>query len=125
MEVRFNRSVCVALKAVNTDSGINVAAVAEMFLTVGARRVFCVADVAGNTFLQAVLPGAYTFMHGRITLLEDVLHVVDAHLSGRRDAALFRAETTLGHGNDRTQCVFIRRHISSCAWRVHTKQQAE
>ena len=72
----LDRTVCVALKAVNADRGIAMAAVAEMFFTADARCIRCVTHMAVNALDQAVLLVTDTLVRRFITLVKNVLHMV-------------------------------------------------
>jgi hypothetical protein len=78
----------MALETVDIDSRIAVAAVAEMLLAADTRCIRRIADVTVDAFHQAVLLGADATVHGLITLVKDVFHVVPAHVCSRFHTAL-------------------------------------
>ena len=116
----------MTLKTVDADSCIGVATVAKMFLAIDARCIFSITDMAVDTLFQAVLPATDTLMHGRVTLVEYVLHVVGAHFFNGLHAGLLFAVASLGLGDEESLRRFTcRSRISRHAWRLHAKQQAE
>ena len=85
----------MALEAVNVDRRVGVAAVAEVFLAAYPRRIGCAAHMAPDAFIQAEPFGADTLVHGFIALVQDVLHVIPAHVGRGFDAALCLAHPAL------------------------------
>ena len=81
--------------------------------------------MAVDAFCQAVLFCADAFMHGRIPLIENIVHVVLTHVPGRFNATLRVAVAALGLGDERTRGILVRACISCHAGRVNAKQQAE
>ena len=114
----------MALETINTDGCKGMAAVTEVFLTLVARCIGGITDVTVDAFLQAVLPGTNAFMHGRVTLVENILHVISTHFRSRFNATLFFAEAALGLGNVETRGTLVRACISCDAGCVNTQQQA-
>ena len=115
----------MALKTVNTDRCIGMAAIAEMFLAIVPWCIGCITDVTVDAFHQAVLFCADAFMHGGITLIENVLHVIGAYIRNRFNAGLFLAEASLGLGNVETRGTLVSACISCNAGCVNTQQQAD
>ena len=109
----------MALETVYIDSSIAMTAVAEVFLAGDARGIGCIADMAVDAFNQAVLPGADAFMHGLVALVQDVLHVIGTHVSGRFYATLGLTEPCLGLGYPGQQ------GVSCLARRNHAEQHTE
>jgi hypothetical protein len=61
--------------------------------------------MAVDAFFQAELFGAYTLVHGFITLVQEVLHVISAHIRGGFDASLCFTHPVLCFGHYRQQRV--------------------
>ena len=77
--------------------------------------------MAVDAFNQTVLFGANALMHGLVALVEYVLHVIGAHVSGRFHAALRFTEPRLGlryFGQQRIACQAGRDHAQQ-----HTQHQ--
>ena len=115
----------MTLKTVNTNRCKGMAAVAEMLLAVDVRRIRGIADVAVDACRQAVLFRADTFVHGLVTLMKKILHVIFSHFLSRFNAALFLAEASLGLGNVEARGTLSRICIPRKSWRVNARQQAE
>jgi hypothetical protein len=115
----------MALETVNADRCIGMAAVAEVSVAVDTWCIGGIADMTVYTFVQAVLLGADPFVHGRITLMEKVLHVVGTHILGWLDAALFIAVASLRLWDIGASTRFLIRVGITCqAGCVNTQQQA-
>jgi hypothetical protein len=115
----------MALETVNIDGCIGMTAVAKVFFAVDTRCIGSIADVTVNAFMQAVLLGTNSFMHGRITLMKKVFHVVGTHILGRLDAALFLAVATLRLGDiGASGRTFVRVGVTCQPGHVYTQQQA-
>ena len=105
MTAGLDRTVRMALKTVNADGCIGMTTVAEMFFTADTWRIRCITDMTVDALDQAVLLFTNTFMNRFIALVEDVLHVVYAHVLGFLHAALCLAEAVLGFRNIGQQVV--------------------
>lgn len=80
----------MTIKAVNFNSSVGMAAVAEMpFILVRNRLVvFALYYMAVYTLFEAVLAGADSLMHRVITLMEDILHMIPTHITRRFNTLL-------------------------------------
>ena len=85
----------MALEAVDSDGRVAVAAVAEMLVAAVARGIRGIADVTVDALFQAVLRGTDAVVHGLVTLVQDVFHVIPAHFRSRFHTALGRAVPVL------------------------------
>ena len=101
----LDRTVCMALKTVNADRCIGMTTVAEMLFTADTWRIRCITDMTIDALDQAVLLVANAFVHRFIALVENILHVVHAHVLSFLYAALCLAETVLGFRNIGQQAV--------------------
>ena len=72
----------MTLEAIDADTGIIVAAATEVLIitetNLGVFRYMTV-----DAFFEAVLLGAYTFVHRFITLMKQVLHVIFSYIINR------------------------------------------
>ena len=114
----LDRTVRMALKTVNADGCIGMTTVAEMFFTADAWRIRGITDMAVDALDQAVLLVADTFVHRFIALVEDIVHVVHAHVLSFLYAALCLAEAALGFRN-------IGQQVVCHDWRKCAKQHAQ
>lgn len=91
----------MALKAVDRYRGIAVAAAAEVIATVSAYvlAIFAPRGVAVDALFKAVLACPYATVHCLVTLMQDVVHVVLAHLFDRFHALLCITYAGPGFGN--------------------------
>ena len=78
----------MTFKTVDVDSRIGVTAVAEVLRTACPRCIGRAAHMAVDAFVQAVLGGPDAFVHGLITVMQEVLHMVPAHVLRGLYAAL-------------------------------------
>jgi hypothetical protein len=99
------RSVGMTLEAIDPNRREGMAAAAEMLFAAVARCIGRIADMAVDAFHEAVLLRAYTLVHGPVPLVQDVLHVVPAHVVDRLDTFLCLAEAGLGFGYFRKQAI--------------------
>ena len=76
------RPVRVTLEAIDLNGGVFVAAVAKMVFAfdAGDMPVFIGLDMAVDTFGETVGFGANAIVHGFVTLVQDVVHVIALYL---------------------------------------------
>ena len=86
----------MALKTINADGSVAMTAAAEMFIAADAWRIRRVTDMTVDAFIQAVLFVTDTLVHRFITLVEDILHMVLAHVRGGFYTALCFTKAALG-----------------------------
>ncbi len=101
----LDRAIGVALKTVYADRCIGMAAAAEMFFTANTWCIRCSTHMTVDALDQAVLLVTDAFVDRFIALVEDVLHVVHAHVLRFLYAALCITEAALGFRNCREQVV--------------------
>mgnify|MGYP001823539985 FL=1 len=93
----------MTLETVNTDRRVSMTTAAEVIVTAdpGIFVVLVRSDMTINAFGQAVLLGSYAIMHGIVTLVKQVLHVIFPDVIEGFHARLFLAETCLCWRHDR------------------------